>query len=438
MRMAFAGLELAGGWCRFAGTLPVTMNIFDTVTFARCSRMRPRFCARFSRPSKVSTLTGLWSKVDRRDEHMASPGRDTGGVRRIDGIERPWPIKLSDGGGVTVEAALAEIAAWLDDCGVVDPEASASELLAKVSGFRSPQDMRTEKQGSDPVVLESVEWGELARLCRLRAEHTPVQYLVGEWDFHDLSLIMQPPILIPRPETEELVEKVLCWLEGDVEPKAAKYHDGLRFLDIGSGTGAIGLALLKALPEARGVAIDVDEVAVNLSLRNAERVGVLDRYNCFHARAAEFGLDLIDGGSEGSTNKYGLRSGFDFVVSNPPYIPSADMEHLMPDVVNYEARGALHGGEDGLDIVRDIILRCPCLLRSGGPRELWMEVDESHPSLLKKWLEKEEGIVAAQAGVTRFEWMRDISGLPRFVRLTFGEVWAPSKVTQLYEHLSQR
>ncbi|CAM9182574.1 unnamed protein product, partial [Laminaria digitata] len=268
----------------------------------------------------------------------------------------------------------------------------------------------------------------MRRLCGLRAaQHVPVQYLVGEWDFYGLSLEMQPPTLIPRPETEELVDRILQWVRQEGTETAnsgvvgggggsggAAAAAGLQFLDVGSGTGVIGLTLLNELPEARCVAIDAQPAAVRLSRRNAERTGLQPRYSCFHERIAEF---------EGEGESF--DGSFDFIVSNPPYIPKSDMEALPPDVADHEDSVALDGGQDGLDVVRDIVRRCPRLLRRGGPRELWMEVDTSHPEAMQRWLGLAVGGAAVQEcaahGVTRFEWMSDMSQRPRFVRLTFAE-----------------
>ncbi|CAN0337492.1 unnamed protein product, partial [Hapterophycus canaliculatus] len=239
--------------------------------------------------------------------------------------------------------------------------------------------------------LSRVELDEFRRLCVLRAvHHVPIQYLVGEWDFYGLSLEMQPPTLIPRPETEELVEKILNWLRKDGVTSAAEHSaaastaantdhgggacglGGLKFLDVGSGTGAIGLALLNELPAGtRCVAIDTQESAVRLSRRNAERTGLQTKYSCIHAGVAEFGTESRPAGSEARSASdpssmasvtggqmgggedqegFGFDGSFDFVVSNPPYIPRRDMEVLPRDVADHEDSVALDGGEDGLNI----------------------------------------------------------------------------------------
>lgn len=363
----------------------------------------------------------------------------------------PWPAALAPDTDITLAETLQQATEWLQFHDVVDPEPSASELLAKAAGFDSPQDMFTKWPAASSSAAAAglttvAEWDEMRRLCRLRAEqHVPVQYLVGEWDFHHLSLEMRPPTLIPRPETEELVDMVLKWLRRDVidlSSSAGGASEILRFLDVGSGTGAIGLALLNDLPGASCVAIDAQQTAVRLSRRNAERTGLQDRYSCFHTDIARFGTKpgtcpakVTDGIGDRETAR-GVKEGegidgcFDFIVSNPPYIPRRDMEALPRDVAEHEDSVALDGGEDGLDVVREIVQRCPRLLRKGGPRQLWMEVDTSHPEAMQRWFGLEGSIggdgerqveECGAFGVTRFEWMTDMSQRPRFVRLTFAE-----------------
>lgn len=343
-----------------------------------------------------------------------------------------WPTALTADSvtNLTLAEAYNVAGSWLDQHDVVDPEPSAAELLAKAAGFRSPQEMLAERPASAAAGLSALEWGTFAELCRKRAaEHVPVQYLVGEWDFHRISLEMHPPTLIPRPETEELVEMVLEWLRSErldaPDRSTGQGRDDLRFLDVGSGTGAIGLALLDALPNARCVAIDVQASAVQLSRRNAVRTGLSNRYECIHADVEGFDAD-----------SHHLNDSFDFIVSNPPYIPRRDMADLPADVAEHEDSVALDGGEDGLDIVRQLVRRCPHLLKRGGPRQLWMEVDTSHPKAMQYWLGSEAQAEAPSEcarqdgqgqecggshGVTRFEWRRDLSRRPRFVRLTFAE-----------------
>lgn len=444
-------------------------------------RLGPRGCSALL-PSKRSSSTIHSTGVSNGEIRTSDHGRADENIV-LDNVLATWPSALSpdatDNTGTSFEEIAKQAAGWLRIHDVVDPEPSASELLAKATGFRSPQEMLARQRQHPTEEKESAklsrgELEEFRRLCVLRAvQHVPVQYLVGEWDFYGLSLEMQPPSLIPRPETEELVEIVLKWLHQEVisiatenSPAASTAVNanhggggvglsGLRFLDVGSGTGAIGLALLNELPAGtRCVAIDAQETAVLLSRRNAERTGLQGKYICSHIGIAEFGAEsrppTDKGGVETQsasdpsrrTSGTGIEKGggeegetldsdgdFDFIVSNPPYIPRRDMEALPRDVADHEDSIALDGGEDGLDVIRDIVRRCPILLRKGGPRQLWMEVDTSHPEAMQRWLGLEvgvgEGAGADQEceshGVTRFEWMRDMSQRPRFVRLTFAE-----------------
>ncbi|CAB1116472.1 unnamed protein product [Ectocarpus sp. CCAP 1310/34] len=442
------------------------------------SRRRSLDCIIHSSNSMGGDIDSKGNNINGRNEstHEITPSENA--------PTAAWPPALSalaikngggaGGNGASLSEIVSQAAQWLEVYGVVDPEPSASELLAKAAGFRSPQEMQSkqQQQGVDKAVrLSTTAWTEFRRLCVLRAvQHVPVQYLVGEWDFYGLSLEMAPPTLIPRPETEELVEMILKWLRpdvmnaiavdraaagagagaaaaaaagGDGADSSSGDESGMRFLDVGSGTGALGLALLGELPlGARCVAVDTQESAVRLSRRNAARTGLQARYSCFHAAVAELAprengsatTPAIDrpqssGVEKGGRGDLDFDGSFDFVVSNPPYIPTRDMGSLPRDVADHEDSVALDGGEDGLDVVRDIVRLCPRLLRKGGPRQLWMEVDTSHPEAMQRWLGLEVGLDEGAGGsqecraqgVAKFEWMRDMSQRPRFVRLTFAE-----------------
>eukprot|EP00939_MAST-03C_sp_MAST-3C-sp1_P000851 g851.t1 len=155
--------------------------------------------------------------------------------------------------------------------------------------------------------------------CKKRLENMPVQYIVGEWDFHDLrGLHMRKTVLIPRPETEELVDFAAEILRPIVQETASR---PVQVLDIGAGTGAIGLALLNVFPSIVCVACDVSPVAVDLANENAKRFGFSDRYRCVRSDIANLTQTFPD-----------MAGSFDAIVSNPPYIPSADMSSLQTEV----------------------------------------------------------------------------------------------------------
>lgn len=233
--------------------------------------------------------------------------------------------------------AVALAVAVFRKCSIPEPDASAEYLAMKAFELRSRRDARCGKAVRD--------WEPFIRLCKQRQEERmPVQYLVGEWDFHHINLVVRKPVLIPRPETEELVELVLASLGEDV-----------RLLDVGCGSGAILLAALQARRDWTGVGVDVSVDAVELSRENMRRL-------------------QLEGRAEMRLGGIAVASGvFDAIVSNPPYIADAEAGGLEREVVGHEDGGALFGGADGMDVIREILAGAARLLKEGG--SVWMEVD---------------------------------------------------------------
>jgi release factor glutamine methyltransferase len=293
----------------------------------------------------------------------------------------------------TLGVALQHATAALASADVPAAGPSAEHLLAAAAGFGSDRSALALQRGA---TLSAGSREAFERMTARRLAREPVQYILGEWDFRELTLALRPPVLIPRPETEELVGHVL------------QAHGGggcapLRLLDVGCGSGAIGLALLHALPRATCEAIDVCDVATALASENAERCGVDARYRA----------SLVPGGVRAYAP---AAADFDVVVSNPPYIPADDMAALEAEVAAHEDERALCGGVDGLDVVRDVLAACPALLRPSGPCAVWLEVDTSHPPLIDEWLRQ-----PAQAAL-RLQVVRardDLYGRPRFVELRY-------------------
>ena len=179
--------------------------------------------------------------------------------------------------------------------GVPEADLSAQYLLARAAGFSSS---RAELALRLDRPLPAEARAQFETMCEQRLQRTPVQYILGDWDFHELVLTLRPPVLIPRPETEQLVELVLqahaahqvqlptggaarsetpaTASSADVDPAAAR---GLRILDVGCGSGAIGLALLHQMPAAECVGLDVRPEAADLAAFNAEALGLDDRYH---------------------------------------------------------------------------------------------------------------------------------------------------------------
>ena len=308
------------------------------------------------------------------------------------------------GSSPTVAEAAAAAAATLAAAGVPEAETNAWLLVGSAAGIAGGVGA-VRSFGAAPFAAQAALDGYVAQ----RGRREPLQYIVGDWDFHDITVAVRAPVLVPRPETEELVELALAGVRrwgGDSAP--------VRILDVGAGTGCIGLAMLKALgPRASCVAVEPCPTAAALAEENAAALGLSDRYGVRRCAVGEFGD--------------GAPGVFDVIVSNPPYIPSADMAGLEPEVREWEARTALDGGPDGLDVLRDLVAVAPRLLSDGGARSVYLELDPTHPSALADEFgtaaDVEGGVLEGGRGRGRAggpavtgAW-RDFAGHARFVRL---------------------
>jgi release factor glutamine methyltransferase len=182
-------------------------------------------------------------------------------------------------------------------------------------------------------------------LIARRADREPVSHLIGEREFWSLPFFVSRDVLDPRPDSEALIEAVLAEMPDRAAP--------LRALDLGTGSGCLLLTLLCELPQAEGWAVDLSPAALAIAQRNAGRLGVAERT---HFREGAW-LQALTGDDPTS---------FDLIVSNPPYIPAADIAGLEPEVVRHEPRLALDGGIDGLDAYRALAPMLRGALRAGG------------------------------------------------------------------------
>ena len=174
-----------------------------------------------------------------------------------------------------------------------------------------------------------------------RANREPFQHITGRQEFYGLDFLVTPDVLIPRPETELIVERAIELLSCD---------EHQRFLEIGVGSGCISVAILKHCPKAFGVAIDISESAIEIALQNAEMHGVANRLILFKS-------DVFEGVP---------KQGFDLIVSNPPYVPLHEYTGLQPEVRDHDPRSAVTDGSTGLTIIERIIAGAPKYLSSGG------------------------------------------------------------------------
>ena len=226
------------------------------------------------------------------------------------------------------------------------------------------------------LLLTTDQTAQYESWLRRRALHEPIQYILGEQEFFGLTFAVTPDVLIPRPETEHLVEALLACVPHD-RP--------LRIADVGTGSGAIAVALSYALPEAQVTGLDISEAALAIAKRNAETHHVAGRMRFLTS-------DLLSavGGER-----------FDAIVSNPPYVAEADRASLEPQVRDYEPSGALFAGTSGLDVYERLIPEAHATLEPGG--WLLMEIGQGQRDALTQLL----------SGWNNVGFIDDLQGIPR-------------------------
>jgi release factor glutamine methyltransferase len=252
----------------------------------------------------------------------------------------------------TVLTLLRRATDHLRDRGIDSPRAAAEILLAHALACR-----RIDLYLRFDQPVETDERERFRELVRRRLRREPVAYITGSREFWSLPLAVNPSVLIPRPETECLVEAALAVL-----PRAAAPPQ--RILDLGTGSGAVVLALAKERPGHRFLATDRDSAAIATARANARRL------------ALEGGIHFLVGDWFAP-----LRPGprWDLIVSNPPYIATAVLADLAPEVAAFEPRQALDGGPDGLACLRRMITQAPLFLADGGFLLLEIGADQLRP-----------------------------------------------------------
>ena len=224
----------------------------------------------------------------------------------------------------------------LSEGAVAEPRREAGSLLAHALGRD-----RSFVIAHAADALNDDECEAFRFLIARRAGGEPLQYLTGRQEFFKLDFEVTPAVLIPRPETELVIETALELLRNDPEPYLA---------DIGAGSGCIAISILHELSTARAVATDVSSAALQVTRQNAARHGVADR------------LEVLESDYFSALEATGS---FNLIASNPPYISDDEMKNLQREV-NYEPHAALAGGPDGLSVIRRLLLEAPPFLRPGG------------------------------------------------------------------------
>ena len=280
---------------------------------------------------------------------------------------------------MTVASALHS--ALLSLASTATPRSDAEELLSRLLGVSRAQ---LHLMSDHP--LTSSDAARLASWLSRRLAHEPVQYLTGRAAFRHLDLAVDPRVLIPRPETEGLVEAVLEVLRAQAQGWPAP-----RLLDLGTGSGAIALALAAEWPAAVVTATDSSAGALEVASANARAMGLGGRVRFLggHWFAA------VDAGER-----------FEVVVSNPPYIAAGEWDALPEDVRSFEPRPALLSGESGLDDTRELVERAPGHLAAGGL--LALELAEDRARAVADSLR-------GTPGWRSIEIRNDLAGRPRYL-----------------------
>ncbi len=280
--------------------------------------------------------------------------------------------------------------------GVDSPRLDAELLLAHVLGRT-----RTYLFAHPERRLQPGETEQFAALVERRVRREPLPYLLGRWEFLGLSFRVGPGVLIPRPETECLVEAV-----------AARARPAARALEVGAGSGCIAIGLAHLRPDLHIVTLEPDRQAAEIAESNVGLLGVAARVQVIQARFPD-ALDnppvpattgeIARNASEAPSCLPGL---WDVLVSNPPYIPTPDLAALQPEVRGYEPRAALDGGADGLLLVRALIHRGPQCLAPGGLLALEIGLGQEAPV---------DAMLSVDVRWGEVMILPDLAGIPRVV-----------------------
>lgn len=263
----------------------------------------------------------------------------------------------------------------LERAGVADSRIQAELLLRHALGC-SRESLLVRLH--EPVPAEAS--GHFFQLVERRRGRVPVQYVVGAQEFFGLSFRVTPAVLIPRPESEGLVEETVRELGDAHEP---------RIVDVGCGSGCVTVAIAHTLAAAELVAIDQSPAALAIARENALRHGVASRIEFLEG-------DLL----------IPLQTGdVDAIVSNPPYVPDDELETLEPEVSEHEPRQALSGGKDGLSVIERLLPAADKALRHGG--FFFMEIGHDQDERVKELVTK--------AGLEHLRTVPDLAGIPRIV-----------------------
>jgi release factor glutamine methyltransferase len=280
----------------------------------------------------------------------------------------------------TARALLMDARARLAAAGIDDASLEARVLLAHALGVEPISLLLEPGRSVNPKQASDYE-----KLLKRRLTREPLAYIIGEREFYGLSFLVDSRALIPRPETELLVESAL------EIAKERDWPDGLLVADVGTGSGCIAVSIAVHLPQARLYALDLSKDALALAAANAARHGV-------QSHVAFLQGDLLSP----------LPAPVDIIVANPPYVPDENVATIQPEIGLYEPRMAIEGGPDGLTVARRLLAQASRFLRPGGV--LLMETGHGQAS---------DAVEAARAAFpdAAMDMAPDLAGIPRVLRV---------------------
>ncbi len=292
----------------------------------------------------------------------------------------------------TIISLLQKSVSFLQEKHFRQPRLAAELLLAFALNLRR---IDLYLQFDRPLTEEEVS--RYRTLLQRRLLHEPLQYIIGETEFMSLPFYVGPGVLIPRPETEILVEKALQYCK-----ERMGSENEIRVLDVGTGSGNIAISLLRYNERCHAVGIDVSEKALDYAKRNADRHHVSDRIEFLQHDVRE-------------EIPRPWKGVFDLVVANPPYIRSQEYDLLDEEIKRYEPKEALWGGDDGMEYYRLLSQKLPPLLRSGG--HIFLEIGADMGEAVKK--------IFNQNYFHDIQIIPDLAGKDRILSLSFKERGKP-------------
>jgi release factor glutamine methyltransferase len=279
-------------------------------------------------------------------------------------------------GPLTLVQVLRRTEDYLRKKGVHSPRLEAELLLSHVLGVERLQLYLLHDRPVSPDERE-----RLRPVVTRRGNREPMSWILGRRGFHAIDLLVEPGVLDPRPDTETLVDAFLA--EVPTEDPGPVY-----VADVGCGSGAVGLAIAHARPSVRLYAVDIDETAIRVTRANVAALGLGDRVGVLRGSLlAPIPADRP----------------IHWLVSNPPYLPTADIDGLMPEVSRHEPRRALDGGPDGLSVYRDLLRQASSRIRVGVALEVGHDQAGRVADLVRR------------AGFGHLSTRNDLSGIPRVV-----------------------